>query len=420
MQEAGPGFKQDIFSDVEGLNDGDIIKLSKFKYWNKATKDFVEKSGAKLYLANLILEMLQFSAPDATSYLKIDSTSSAANFPEIRIVNQNGTPIVTINTEEVSMINNLMIGPVKFITDNIEDSSVLILRGAIEDKAILRGIKSDINHEDSAVNYGQLNGKQNKIAESDALVFARATVETIVIRGLQGYSTITSDGTNIKFSIGGTNKAELTNIKDGTADDSAASVAQLNAVDKIAKAADSNASVARATANEAKDIATTASDTAEAAQNTANSARQAASDAAVTAGAAQSQVSVLENKISQLKSTEANAITAQSVSNISELTNSTIKLIKMYDNLYTFSGTVTIRATTAGNCTIGFTVPTELGANFNVISSVVGSSTVNTGVQTSINSFAVDNRLVTVNFSAEQSATVAQGIGVTVIFKIEE
>lgn len=245
LQEAGPGFKQDIFSDVEGLNDGDVIKLSNFKYWDKATKDFVEKSGAKLYLANLILEMLQFSTPDATSYLKLVSTPSGANFPEIRIVNQNGMPILTINTDEISIIGNLTMGPVKFTANNIEDSSVLILTGATENKAILRGIKSDINHADSAVNYGQLNGKQNKIVESDALIFARATVETIVIRGLQGYSTITSDGTNIKFSIGGTNKAELTNIKDGTADDSAVTVAQLNTVNDLAHTANQAAGIAQ-------------------------------------------------------------------------------------------------------------------------------------------------------------------------------
>lgn len=317
LQEAGPGFKQDIFSDVEGLNDGDVIKLSNFKYWDKATKDFVEKSGAKLYLANLILETLQFGTPNDTSYLKLVSSQAPGGFSAIRIMTQEGQPLLLISEEEISMIGNLTMGPVKFTANNIENSSVLRLEGATENKVILRGIKSDINHEDSAVNYAQLNtkqpkitlgdtiamdqvsvnsvivrgedgagfisrdngtikvsdgdsttpieitnikdgtsdnsavnkkqldSKQDKITASSSITLAAATVETLNVRGLKGYSSISSDGTNIKFSIGGTNKAELTNIKDGTADDSAASVAQLNVVNDLAHTANQAAGIAQ-------------------------------------------------------------------------------------------------------------------------------------------------------------------------------
>lgn len=316
LQEAGPGFKQDIFSDVEGLNDGDVIKLSNFKYWDKATKDFVEKSGAKLYLANLILETLQFGTPNDTSYLKLVSSTAPGGFFAIKIMTQEGQPLLLISEEEISMIGNLTMGPVKFTANNIEDSSVLRLEGATEDKVILRGIKDgasddsainkkqldtkqdkitlgdtiamdqvsvnsvivrgedgagfisrdngtikvsdgdsttpieitnikDGTSDNSAVNKKQLDSKQDKITASSSITLAAATVETLNVRGLKGYSSISSDGTNIKFSIGGTNKAELTNIKDGTADDSAASVAQLNVVNDLAHTANQAAGIAQ-------------------------------------------------------------------------------------------------------------------------------------------------------------------------------
>lgn len=244
LQEAGPGFKQDIFSDVEGLNDGDVIKLSNFKYWDKATKDFVEKSGAKLYLANLILETLQFGTPNDTSYLKLVSSTAPGGFSAIRIMTQEGQPLLLISEEEISMIGNLTMGPVKFTANNIEDSSVLRLEGATEDKVILRGIKDGAS-DDSAINKKQLDTKQDKITASSSITLAAATVEALNVRGLKGYGSITCDGTNFKFTIGGANKAELTNIKDGAADDSAASVAQLNVVNDLAHTANQAAGIAQ-------------------------------------------------------------------------------------------------------------------------------------------------------------------------------
>lgn len=167
LQEAGPEFKQDIFSDVEGLNDGDVIKLSNFKYWDKATKDFVEKSGAKLYLANLILETLQFGTPNDTSYLKLVSSTAPGGIPAIRIMTQEGQPLLLISEDEISMIGNLTMGPVKFTANNIANSSVLRLEGTIEDKVILRGIKNGVS-DDSAATVGQVNAVDEIANEAEA------------------------------------------------------------------------------------------------------------------------------------------------------------------------------------------------------------------------------------------------------------
>lgn len=167
LQEAGPGFKQDIFSDVEGLNDGDVIKLSNFKYWDKATKDFVEKSGAKLYLANLILETLQFGTSNDTSYLKLVSSTAPGGIPAIGIMAQEGQTLLLISEDEISMIGNLTMGPVKFTANNIANSSVLRLEGTIEDKVILRGIKNGVS-DDSAATVGQVNAVDEIANEAEA------------------------------------------------------------------------------------------------------------------------------------------------------------------------------------------------------------------------------------------------------------
>ena len=233
LQEAGPGFKQDIFSDVEGLNDGDVIKLSNFKYWDKATKDFVEKSGAKLYLANLILETLQFGTPNDTSYLKLVSSAAPGGIPAIRIVTSEGQPVLTIDADEVAATvklvgNPIVMGPITATGDSDDDGFFLKISDGSA-PVQLRGIKDGAS-DDSAINKKQLNTKQDKITASSSIILAAATVETLNVRGLKGYGSITCAGTNFKFNIGGANKAELTNIKDGTADDSAATVGQVNAV----------------------------------------------------------------------------------------------------------------------------------------------------------------------------------------------
>lgn len=322
LQEAGPGFKQDIFSDVEGLNDGDVIKLSNFKYWDKATKDFVEKSGAKLYLANLILETLQFGTPNDTSYLKLVSSTAPGGIPAIRIMAQEGQTLLLISEDDISMIGNLTMGPVKFIANNIEDSSVLRLEGATEDTVILRGIKSDVKHEDSAVNYGQLKDKQDKITASSTIILAAATVETLKVRGLKGYGYITCDGTNFKFTIGRANKAELTNIKDGTADDSAATVGQVNAVDEIA--------------NEAKTTAESANATAGAAQNDLSLLKP--------------RVDALENNVTfgtiTLNDTNVSA-TQSSTQGVDNLTinAASLKFQQVYGDLYMLSGYINLIST---------------------------------------------------------------------------
>lgn len=349
LQEAGPGFKQDIFSDVEGLNDGDVIKLSNFKYWDKATKDFVEKSGAKLYLANLILETLQFGTPNDTSYVKLVSSTAPGGFPAIRIMTQEGQPLLLISADEIAMIGNITIGPVKFIANNIEDSSILRLEGATEDEVILRGIKDGVS-DDSAINKKQLDTKQDKITAKSSITLAAATVETLNVRGLKGYGSITCDGTNFKFTIGKANKAELTNIKDGTADDSAASVAQLNVVNELAL-----------TANQAAVIA-------------------------------QNDLSLLKPKVDTLEhylSLETTNLSLDNVikdTNITNITSISGKMSLIGNNLYSISGSMNLTCDAATLTAVKIKLPKIFNS---VLFTIIGNGNLSPEVGTIINKYSI-------------------------------
>lgn len=347
LQEAGPGFKQDIFSDVEGLNDGDVIKLSNFKYWNKVTKDFVEKSGAKLYLANLILETLQFGTPNDTSYLKLVSSTAPGGFSAIRIMTQEGQPLLLISEEEISMIGNLTMGPVKFTANNIEDSSVLRLEGATEDKVILRGIKSDINHEDSAVNYAQLNTKQPKITENTDLTVKSLSGETVSGKIINVNPSGSTIGQNIHIEakdvtnqydylqIGVPHGSEyeavkLRGVSAGVNNDDAVNKRQLDAVNAIAEEANSYA---------------------ESAHGLAEQAITGANEANATAAAAQNDLSLLKPRVDALEANytsqtitlQAANIEIQSGGNTVDGVNISAKRIN--GNVYSIMGYFTFNAT---------------------------------------------------------------------------
>lgn len=351
LQEAGPGFKQDIFSDVEGLNDGDIIKLSKFKYWDKATKDFVEKSGAKLYLADLILEVLQFSTPNDTSYLKLISSTVPGGIPAIRIVTQDGQPVLLMSVDEVAAGGKLKGNPVEIgtvtATGNSDDDGSFLKLSDGSAPVQLRGIKDGAS-DDSAINKKQLNTKQDKITASSTITLAVATVETLNARGLKGYGSITCDGTNFKFTIGGANKAELTNIKDGTADDSAATVGQVNTVDEIA-----------------------------------NEAKTTAESANATAGAAQNDLSLLKPRVTALENNvtfgaitlnDTNVSATQGVDNLT-INAASLKFQQVYGDLYMLSGYINL--TSASKNLIQMTIdlkPTVNKEFSSIFTTVTGDS----------------------------------------------
>ena len=264
-----------------------------------------------------MLETLQFGTPIDTSYLEMVSSKVPGGLPAIRIVTQNGQNLLLISEDEISMIGNLTMGPVKFTANNIEDSSVLRLEGATEDKVILRGIKDGAS-DDSAINKKQLDTKQDKITASSSIILAAATVETLNVRGLKGYGSITCDGTNFKFTTGGTKKAELINIKDGAANDSAATVGQVNAVDEIA--------------NEAKTTAESANATAAVAQNDLSLLKP--------------RVTALENNVTfgAITLNDTNVSATQGVDNLT-INAASLKFQQVYGDLYMLSGYINLTGT---------------------------------------------------------------------------
>lgn len=351
LQEAGPGFKQDIFSDVEGLNDGDIIKLSKFKYWDKATKDFVEKSGAKLWITDILTQDVQFSDPEATGYVKLVSSSEPSGVPYVALVTTDGTELVRFGAAPRSLgeayFKNVEIRDLKLT--NVQDesgteplvltnfrnglqigndvvirySNVMSVEGVEftnvpDDNLVLRKV-ADGKNPNEAVNKKQLDNKQDKITMGDTIAMDQVSVNSVIVRGEDGAGFISRDNGAIKVSDGdSTTPIEITNVKDGTSDSSAVNKKQLNKVDKKADAALRNASAAASNAADAKN------------------------DLKLL----EPRVTALENNVTfgAITLNDTNVSATQGVDNLT-INAASLKFQQVYGDLYMLSGYINLTAT---------------------------------------------------------------------------
>lgn len=100
--------------------------------------------------------------------MKLVSSTAPGGIPAIRIMAQEEQTLLLISEDEISMIGNLTMGPVKFTANNIVNSSVLRLEGSIEDKVILRGIKNGTS-DDSAATVGQVNAVNEIANEAETI-----------------------------------------------------------------------------------------------------------------------------------------------------------------------------------------------------------------------------------------------------------
>ena len=193
--------KQDVFSDVQAIYDGDIIRLWNFKYWDKATKDYVQKSGAKLWVTDILTQDVQFSDPSATGYIKLVSSSEPQGNAYIALVTNSGTELVRFGAAPRSSaetyFKNVEINNLKLT--NVQDESTeepltlynfqnglalgnnIIIRYSnvmsnegIEftnvpgDNLVIRKVADGVNPNE-AVNKKQLDTKQDKITKDTEL-----------------------------------------------------------------------------------------------------------------------------------------------------------------------------------------------------------------------------------------------------------
>lgn len=149
--------KQDIFCDVQGIHDGDIIYLSGYKYWDKNTKKYIQKNNAKLLLDNILTQNVEFRGL-GTKYIKLETNTDPVN---LQLQTQTGEPIVLVTPDNVSVIKEISlgktsIGPVSLRGDTDDDSRYLSLQSSDGSSTQLRGIEAGIKNDD-AVNVQQLN-----------------------------------------------------------------------------------------------------------------------------------------------------------------------------------------------------------------------------------------------------------------------
>ncbi len=305
LQEAGPGFKQDVFSDVQAIYDGNVIRLNNFKYWDEVTKDYVQKSGAKLWVTDILTQDVQFSDPSATGYIKLVSSSEPSGLPYIAFVNEAGSEYARfgytqnayigayfkdVKTDTLKLAdifdpdiyqpielcgfqNGLQIGnDIVIRYSNVASVEGVEFTNIPGDNLVIRKVANGLNPNE-AVNKKQLDTKQDKITDETNLsadsfnAKTGISINNIVYLGSDTHGLVIQGPAAAPEMI-------VTGIKAGVNDRDAVNKKQLDnlttAVGNDINAANERITAVQEIANEAESTAQTANQTAAAAQNDLN------------------------------------------------------------------------------------------------------------------------------------------------------
>ena len=453
LQKAGPGFKQDVFSDVQAIYNGDVIHLNNFKYWDEVTKNYVQKSDAILWLQNLMLSALDLRDPSAIKYthLEVLTTPTSSEIGVVlkdnsgnelaRITNESGLIANFIKAKEQITLNNITItqtGTDKIKLTNTKNEAIeisniktttnvnsaatvkqingkqdkittgtnlnansfnaktgisindivylgsdangLVIQGpAAAPEMIVTGIKAGVSDRD-AVNKKQLDTKQDKLTSDDAVALDEISVNSVIVRRKDNAAFISSSNGAIKVSDGDLNTPiEIINLKDGTQDNSAATVGQVSA--------------AKTVAEQALSTAQTANQTAAIAQNDVNLIKEQA-----------------DNDVIQL---EVSAVTAGT--NVSQINTVTLRKARVMNNMYIISGVVSGIITNTNS--IG-SLEIDLGGTIkNIVSAITGASSFDSAIATVNNYTLTTDGKISIKFWGTGDVIFNTGITITAIFE---
>lgn len=214
LQEAGPGFKQDIFSTVEGkkVNDDVTIVLKDFKYFDKTLRELIKASKST--------DSIQIQFPkDVRNILggikQIHNGEIGRS--TVEVVFGNGT-ISLIGAAggkiTISGVNKLTANEI--LTSQISSHKNELLIGKVGTGAPIQiaGVANGVG-KNEAVNKGQLDTKQDKITENTNLGVGVIRAKVVVATtGEITLSTDTGDQITLTAVIAGQN-ATLNLNKDG-------------------------------------------------------------------------------------------------------------------------------------------------------------------------------------------------------------
>lgn len=383
LQDAGPGFKQDVFSEVESIYNGEVIKLSDYQYWDKTLNKFIKNQGAMLWLQNLMLSSLDLRDPAAIEYTHLDVLTSPSS-SEIgvvlkdssdnelaRITNASGFIANFIKAKEQITIEDIAItksGADKIYIANTKNQAIEI-----------SNVKETTNIH-SAATVGQLNAKQNTIKLGDTIAMDQVSVHSVIVRGEDGAGFISRGNGTIKVSNNdSTTPIEITNLKDGTQDDSAATVSQVGA--------------AKTVAEQALSAAQTANQTAAIAQNDLNLIKEQA-----------------DNDVTQLATS---AVTAGT--NVSKINTVTLRKARVMNNMYIISGVVSGIITNTNSIS---SLEIDLGGTIkNIVSAITGASSFDSAIATVNNYTLTAGDKISISFWGTGDVVFNTGITITAIFE---
>lgn len=406
LQEAGPGFKQDVFSVVEGrkVNDNVTIVLKDFEYFDRTLKELIKASKST--------DSVQIQLPkDAVNILggikQIHNGEIGRS--TVEVVFGNGTISligaagrkVNISGADKLTANEIVVGKIS------STSNELLIGKAGTGVPIQIGGVADGAGQNEAVNKKQLDTKQDKITENTSLGVGFIRIKA----GLSINSNVSLTSEKGALVLAGTSSLPtviVRGVEAGVNDNDAVNKEQLDATNTIA---------------------TTAKQTAETALNTADGANTLAINAKIDIDSLKPRVTALENNVAfgaiTLNDTNVSA-TQSSIQGGANLTinAASLKFQQVYGDLYMLSGYINLTA--ASQNLIQMTIDLKPTVN-KEFSSIFTTVTGDSGLSQQhgngyVNSYTVvddDNGNHTkIRLPYLPSATGAKTIGISIMAKL--
>lgn len=408
LQEAGPGFKQDVFSVVEGkkVEDNVTIVLKDFEYFDKTLKELIKASKST--------DSVQIQLPkDAVNMLggikQIHNGEIGSS--TVEVVFGNGIiSLIGAAGKRVDISNVGKLTANEIVTGKISSTSNELLIGRAGTGAPIQiGGVADGAGQNEAVNKKQLDTKQDKVTTNTNL--------SVGVIQLRGYMTIANavklsvkDGSLILNGTSEETKVKIEGVEDGVGANDAVNMSQLDAVHKTADTATTMATHASGKADQAYETATTA-------KNDVDSLKP--------------KVTALENNgafgLITLSSDNVSATqtSAQGGANLT-INSAALEFHQIYDNLYMLNGQINVTAASTNLVSIIIDLSPTVNKEFqSIFTTVTGDSGISqqhgTGYVNSYLLLANDNNKNTkIKVYYLPTASGAKTIGISIIARLTD